>query len=66
VNARSTRARGTLAPDGKSRSIAIHFDVDIFKMIANEAVKNDLSFAEQVRIYVGRGMGVSFSMKERP
>lgn len=50
------RAKGILNPDGKSRSIAIHFETGVFDEIADEAVANGRSFGEQVRIYIGRGM----------
>lgn len=53
------RAKGTLNPTGRSRSVAIHFDNEIFEMIANEAVQCGRSFGEQVRIYVGRGIDAS-------
>lgn len=49
-------AKGTEEPTGESRSIAIRFDNDIFISIRDAALANEVSFAEQVRIFVGRGM----------
>jgi hypothetical protein len=54
--ARVTKAKGTISREKKSRSIAIHFDPDIFEAIAAEAAARGRSFGEQARIYIGRGM----------
>lgn len=50
------RAKGTESPDGRSRAIAIRFEPEIFAEIAGDAERNEVSFAEQVRIFIGRGM----------
>ena len=48
------KAKGTETPSGK-RQIAITFEPDLFRWIAEEAVKNELTFSEQVRIYIKEG-----------
>ena len=49
------RAKGTWLSSG-NRKIAIVFERELFKRIAEEAVKNGITFAEQVRIYIEKGM----------
>ena len=50
-------AKGTAASrDADTRQIAIRFDGDIFEKIALKAQAAGVSFAEQVRILVGRGL----------
>jgi hypothetical protein len=53
---RRTRAKGTLSLLGTERRIAVGFDLSTFNKIAAEADRKHISFAEQVRIYVGLGM----------
>lgn len=51
---RTARAKGTPNPDGKSKSIAVHFENEIFDRIATEAAERGRSFGEQLLIYVVR------------
>jgi hypothetical protein len=52
---RQKRAKGTMDENG-NRKIAIGFDGATFRKIADEAVQNNISFGEQVRLYVGLAM----------
>lgn len=50
------KAKGTWTPSGK-RKIAVMFDPERFKQIAEQAARAGRAFSEQVRIYIAKGMG---------
>ena len=49
------RVKGTLTPEG-NRKIAITFDPDLFKKLAEEAARSGISFSMLVRWYIKKGM----------
>lgn len=49
-------ARGTLQEDGASRKIAVRFDASTFNKILSLALASNRCFAEQVRLFVDRGL----------